>query len=51
MDFSNQDLARAGLLEPAWRHRLMEQAVLQMEKPSAWQPMWYWPPLMHAKNY
>ena len=35
MDFSNQDLARAGLLEPAWRHRLMEQAVLQIEKPSA----------------
>ncbi len=32
--FSNKDLARAGLLEAAWRHRLMEQAVVGIPTPA-----------------
>jgi parvulin-like peptidyl-prolyl isomerase len=33
-DFSNRDLAKAGLLEAAWRHRLMEQAVAKIPDPT-----------------
>jgi parvulin-like peptidyl-prolyl isomerase len=33
-DFSNRDLAKAGLLEAAWRHRLMEQALAEIPDPT-----------------
>jgi parvulin-like peptidyl-prolyl isomerase len=33
-DFSNRDLAKAGLLEAAWRHRLMEQALVEIPDPT-----------------